>query len=599
MAGSKKSVDSQAIPLTLRTLYQMLTKKDYLSYLPAVFDAKELRGKTMVPFWRDLLCRALPDDFDLSIFDTQEKRSRLLSSLLNRSGNNRMMKPWFDAFSDELSEALFVRLAAAWVETLSAGSCNLRALRMRLRFYTDRIFAGDEAIIPRIRAFLESAGGFLYEDEAQTDNTASPLYQCASYLSWLTLHALYGARMSESPLEGMRIKLGSGDRIRQIVVRGSRPTVLTERDCAFCAQPMPEERFVGRLETLERAKRILYVRGRLLVSGMGGIGKTELVRQLLSRLQQEGLYRSVAFVQYRDSLTESLRKAFGDDYAASMEIYRTRLRGERTLLLIDDMNRSPHDDPALGQLTTLGCDVIVTSRLSGLTGFETLKLEPLKPKEAWRVFEDSCGFPQQRRECDDRRLYACLMGHPLALIMMGRVCRTRYWNADTLYKQLETDGFSGLSYVMDATRQSVEAELKERFDISKLPKTAGMLLRLLAVLPQRFWKPRVLAPMAADLFADEAALCDHLQALADWNWLTQREQGYMLHPVIAGRLNLEPCDSNLFPRLWRWWRAVLEGGNGAPALESAWETIMREALRHMRGLNDDAAYVAMRLQVVL
>lgn len=599
MAGGKKSVDTQVILLTLRTLYQMLTKKDYLAYLPAVFDASTLRGQTMVPFWRDLLRRALPDDFDLSIFDTQGKRSRLLSSLLNRSGNNRMMKPWFDALSDELSEALFVRLAAAWVETLSAGGCNLRALRIRLRFYTDHIFAGDEAIIPRIRAFLESTGGFLYEDEKQTDNTASPLYQCALYLSWLTLHALYGARMSESPLEGMRVKLGPGDRIRQIVVRSSRPEVLTERDCAFCAQPMAAERFVGRAEALARAKKTLYDHGRLLICGMGGIGKTELVCQLLSRLLQEGLYRSVAFVQYRDSLTESLCKAFGDNNAASMETYRTRLRGERTLLLIDDMNRSPHDDLALEQLTTLGCDVIVTSRLSGLTGFETLKLEPLKPKEAWRVFEDSCGFSQQRRECDDRRLYAYLMGHPLALSMMGRVCRTRYWNADALYKQLETNGFSGLSYVMDATRQSVEAELKERFDISKLPKTAGMLLRLLAVLPQRFWKPRVLAPVAADLFADEAALCDHLQALADWNWLTQREQGYMLHPVIAGRMNLEPCRSDSFPRLWHWWRTALEGGNSAPALESAWEPIMHEALKHTRELNDDAAYVAMRLQVAL
>lgn len=46
------------------------------------------------------------------------------------------------------------------------------------------------------------------------------------------------------------------------------------------------------------------------MTGMGGIGKTEMTRQALALLAKEELFSRMAWVQYENSLASSLRMAF-------------------------------------------------------------------------------------------------------------------------------------------------------------------------------------------------------------------------------------------------------------------------------------------------
>ena len=588
MTGRVKEEGQQFVFLTLRSLYQMLTKRDYLAFLPPVFDNGVFRGQTMVSFWRRLLERSLPENFDLSVFDTDVKRSRMLSSLLNRNGNAGMMKAWFDTLSDQLSEERFVYLASTWAETLSEARCDLRALCIRLRAYTDQVVSTDEAIPPRIRSFLGSTGSFLYESEPWKNAKGSPLYQCASYLAWLTLYALFGQRMGDSALEKLRMKLGPNQQIHQIIMRSGRPEIITGRDCALCAQPLTPERFFGREVELDKAANLLYGRGRLLVSGMGGIGKTEFVRQLLTRLRSDGVYQRLAFVQYKSRIGESLCAALGTD---SKQSSIRQLEDARTLLMIDGIWQTPENDPDLNQLQSLNCDVLANARLTGLAGFDVLKLQPLGQRESWMLFADQCGFPKMDSDSSAQKLYLRLQGHPLALILTGRLCRTRYWDVDMLNNHMDQYGLVGLNYVQNALRQSVGDELRKLFDRSALSAPLQKLLKLLAILPNRTWKPHTLMFLATDIYSREDALCEAVNCLADQCWLKQGEEGYSMHPVMSASLRIEPCNSDEFPDLWHRWRADCEAA-GDRRVNAALKSVPLEALRHTCRLNDDARVVA-------
>ena len=85
--------------------------------------------------------------------------------------------------------------------------------------------------------------------------------------------------------------------------------------------------------------------GKIAVTGMGGIGKTEMTRQALAVLAKEELFSRMAWVQYEKSLTASLRMAFdGLDGVAEENVLSTvreKLEAPyqgRTLLLIDSVD---------------------------------------------------------------------------------------------------------------------------------------------------------------------------------------------------------------------------------------------------------------------
>jgi NB-ARC domain len=156
--------------------------------------------------------------------------------------------------------------------------------------------------------------------------------------------------------------------------------------------------FVGRESEINTLINALRRESRACItgiSGMGGIGKTELALLVAERLRDD--YPDAQFFinlqgtdanprSPQDVMATCIRAFLGPEAKLPEEpeqlshLYRSQLSGKRVLLLLDNAADSAQVRPLL---PPTGCAVLVTSRQSvALPGMTPLTLHPLTEKEA-------------------------------------------------------------------------------------------------------------------------------------------------------------------------------------------------------------------------
>lgn len=581
------------VRLSLKNVYRLLSMQDYPLPTPSVFSPNTWRGMTVVSFWRDVFHAAFPAEIPLDIFDTDGKRSRALSVLLNGTGGTGFRKKLFTALSANLTPELLLQLTTTWTTFLTDEQYAAPALAQRLESFIVLLETGIPAEIA-CAAHLNT----LVEEVQKSDQQAiPPLFQHSLLLAWLTIYALYIARRDDPALIALRMNGAVSPSAlygRYIIQSRSGKLVdITNRNCVLCISPVQAENYLGHSALLGEAAERLGKYHKLLISGIGGSGKSEFARQLLKHFTSTGCYDRAAYVQYYGSLVESFKNAFPDlsatSDAAVIEECRRLLEGQdnaRTLLMIDNMNQTTAEDAALSQLCAYGCDVVITSRLVALDGFDVLSLPPLSPQDSQRLFRIHLQHVQEKQDQDLAQLCASVQGHPLSLVLFAGLCRSKYWSVAKLNEKLQANGFDGLSFVRNGVRATISESFSAVFDFAALEHWERKLLRLIAMLPYIFYLPTDLAPLAADITTDQDELCDYLHLLADRSWLTQSAQGYLMHPVIAETLRLIPASCDDYPLLWKRWNAPDVDDAVSPLVRDE-QALILEALRHTSPLNSN------------
>lgn len=590
--GLQSTVEAN-VQLSLKNIYRLLSMQDYPVPSPSVFPPNTFRGKTVVSFWRDVFHAAFPPEIPLDIFDTDDKRSRALSVLLNGTGGAGFRKKLFTALSAALTPELLLQLATTWMAFLTDEQYAAAALTQRLEGLVTLLGGSVSADVACADHLIS-----LMEEVQQSDQQAiPPLFQHGLLLAWLTIDALYIARRDDPALIALRMNGAASPSAlygRYIIQsRSGKLQDITNRNCVLCISPVQPENYLGHSDLLPEAAERLGKYGKLLISGIGGSGKSEFARQLLQHFTSTGCYDRAAYVQYYGSLAESFKNAFPDltatSDAAVIEECRRLLEGQdnaRTLLMIDNMNQTTSEDAALSQLCAYGCDVVITSRLVALDGFDVLSLPPLSPQDSQRLFRIHLQHVQEKGDQDLAQLCASVQGHPLSLVLFAGLCRSKYWSVAKLNEKLQDNGFDGLSFVRNGVRATISESFTAVFDCAALEAWERKLLRLIAMLPYIFYLPTDLAPLAMDVTADQDELCDYLQLLADRSWLTQSAQGYLMHPVIAETLRLIPASCDDYPLLWQRWNAP-DVDDAVSSLVRNEQAMILEALRHTSPLNSD------------
>lgn len=297
-------------------------------------------------------------------------------------------------------------------------------------------------------------------------------------------------------------------------------------DHALCPRPIaPPEQFVGRAEELAAIHRQLTGEngsGRVLLHGMGGLGKTTLARAYADRFA--GAYDTVLWLNVRQDLTHT----FCDDaeltiknlswnsgqYADQVQYFRKKwkvfaalLENRRVLLILDDVKQLK--DKVFPLLWQLPCALLMTGRVCGADWPVTAYcLAPLD-RGYWRAFYRCCGqaplTPDELRRLDE--FATAVQGNPL--LMRLAVC-----SPDQL--PALGDGHNGL------TQYFIRRTLLSQSDIRAL--------RFLALLPAggmetgRFLRASGL----------KAAVLERLCAMS-LVWVRQQDGQSLcgLHPVIA------------------------------------------------------------------
>ncbi len=160
--------------------------------------------------------------------------------------------------------------------------------------------------------------------------------------------------------------------------------------------PIKNSCFVGRNDEEDEIIKILSKNHRVLINGVGGIGKTALAKKIY--FDYESKYKHIAWIEFKSSWTESLisslftanfnfsEKNTEDEKYEKIFQFLSNLKGD-ILIIIDNFNSIGSGD--LFEIFKLSnADILITSRCQPV-GIPVYRLDPPNEEECKRIFKEN------------------------------------------------------------------------------------------------------------------------------------------------------------------------------------------------------------------
>lgn len=527
----------EKILLSLKSIYMTLVNDDFPIYSESVIGRVERKGYTLFRFWH----RYMSDDFRCQscgkmIWRSDRKRNRYLSYLCNRSLESK----YYEEYSQELLSCIHStslrRQIRIFQQFLSTTRYKHDVLLRRINELTRLAESDDSSLTPEITNHIRSAAAW------HADDPQGELFQAGYLLTMLTLYAAAGDAMSQMDVLRMEsFSLDSMWRLSDHISEDSRGvSYLTVFSGLLQNNALPRHRFFGREEELFDLREMVASGQKCLIWGIGGIGKTELLRQLLQICEDEQLVSKIAIVPYEGSLIESFSRCFPEFQAQDSEgsfrsiLYRMteESRYRKVLLVIDNLSSSLQEDPAIAELATLPFGIIVTTRHTELDGFTTYPLANPSVSTGALIFRDNYGHPihVESRKALHEMLEDPAICHPLTLRLMAKAARSKGWSVQELKNQLEAG--AKLTWQEGHRTLRLNQIYHQLYSYLEIPEDSRRIAELFTLLPRDSYAPETLKNWFPDTFSQENAR-NHLRILAEGGWLDQDGTGFSMHPLIA------------------------------------------------------------------
>lgn len=524
--------------LTPKNVYRFLTDNLPGLYPHGVIPAAERKGLTLVKFWAQVLDGIIPPEWHASLF-AGSQRSRRLSDMMNRTGVQPLPPKLQQEMNALLSGETLIRLSQQVQDFLRSAHYDADALTRALPDFVRMMMENEECMKPEHEQ--------VFENLQKSRETLPRTFVDMLTLSWLVLLAFYGPEMGcRELLDYCQAQEHSAQALYLLsshVTFGRRvPLSMTGRNCELCRQGLSKDEYVmDAASCLPQLTDAIRQGGKIAVTGMGGIGKTEMTRQALALLAKEELFSRMAWVQYENSLASSLRMAFdGLDGVAEENVLSTvreKLEAPyqgRTLLLIDSVDMPPEADEGLREIEHWGCDVLVTTRFPLGDGFRNIAV-PLLSEEASRaLFVQHDPYLKSMGSAETEALHQVLSrvaGHPLAIILLAHLAKMKRWTMAQLLEELDRISPEGLR-LAGGKFSAIAQRIAQMVSTDALTDRERQVLAVFATFPAWTIPVRDALTLLRD-FGTEDELLSALETAADYGLLTSNWRGYAMHPVLA------------------------------------------------------------------
>ncbi len=327
----------------------------------------------------------------------------------------------------------------------------------------------------------------------------------------------------------------------------------------------PVSYFTGReTELQELRQRVEEGRKSVLVSGMGGIGKTHICRKLFeeylnkhARGENES-FRHIGYIEYNGDMDSSLQNCLKFKQQDSPERNREAAWKElkylaadgKLLLFVDNVDKPISADTGLQRLKGIPGAVVLTSRQASFSDeFESYRIGFLEMEQCKEI------YGKIRFEGSDRKIAPGEVGdleyiienlagrHTITVELLAHMARTKIWEAKRLREELEQKGFR-LEFHKDGELVNIQESYEKLYDLSELTEAEQNILEVFSVFPY--------IPLAAETcnewLLEDAGVSeddDILIGLYQKGWLQFdiKQESYALHPVFA-QFIYEKCKPN-------------------------------------------------------
>ena len=323
---------------------------------------------------------------------------------------------------------------------------------------------------------------------------------------------------------------------------------------------LERDAFVGRRGELEEIDRRFRAQKVVFLSGLGGMGKTELaVRYAQEFVQDQGrrAFQVLFSGDFRQTILNNVAPNVPGLDTRNMpenEIYRKTLEalnrcGPDDLLILDNADQANLME-LRGDLGALKMRVLITTRQEVPNAVNVAQLHQ---QELHQLFIQHQAKVTPK-EMD--KLIEAVKGHTLTVDLMARALRPgfRAATAEKLLKNLSDSSVKKVpsAYRGTADQARINEHLRTVFRVVKLSEREQKLLHFATLLPENGMDPELfLQPFEEDLG-------DDLEELIRSGWLLWKEDLLRIHPVI--RLvcieELTPMDTKcavFMDFLWEWY----------------------------------------------
>ena len=348
-----------------------------------------------------------------------------------------------------------------------------------------------------------------------------------------------------------RIKMALGDLLDNVTALIGAKKEDSSRIYLKPAYREPIYNFMGRDRELEDISAAFDGHTVVALSGMGGIGKSEVAKAYAVKAYKDGLYEIVSYADYKGTLKKTISQLdFANfDEATFLESLQTRTditsiedelykkkvgwletHSKKALLIIDGMDN--YDDPDLGVLSRISIDVLMTTRCH-FSDLKTVRINPVPDDELVEVFynfyED--GTRDEEEIAAVKEIISLVSSHTLTVKLMGQFLQTSGYEVNMLLDNLRQSTLSdifGQDEVMHQNRyDSINAHIKNLFSLAKLSQKEEAVLADLSLIPTSGIKKYTFRSWHKD--ADTMTV---VSRLVDKGFVESNHGLIYLHPII-------------------------------------------------------------------
>lgn len=305
--------------------------------------------------------------------------------------------------------------------------------------------------------------------------------------------------------------------------------------------------FTGRDAEIEAIHEKFKETDTIFLSGIGGIGKSELAKHYAKTYENE--YDAIIFAPFVNDVQMMITddnyvpiynfsqypEEKPDEYFARKMRKLGELCDKRTLIIVDNLDAK--DDDNLDKLLGLGCKMLVTTRADYSDVYSNSQIDIDVLADPFSVFNEYYKKPlsEDDLKCVDE-IIEIVCGHTMTVELLAKQMMAGRVKPEKMLDKLKNGGVSdsGKEKVRTAkdgklAMQSTYDHIQALFDLSKLDENEKQVLANLALIPH--------TGISTELFHDLCELEDYecINKLALDGWIRQdKDRDYIsLHPLLS------------------------------------------------------------------
>lgn len=253
----------------------------------------------------------------------------------------------------------------------------------------------------------------------------------------------------------------------------------------------PCRHFCGRNEELDELHSLVQDNSVVIITGIAGIGKSELVRAYAQKHKSE--YAHFGYYFYKDSLKTIIANVLNNPVADIDTRYRNNLEllsslGKSVLLIIDNFNATAEDDECIYDLLDLNCKVIFTSHMhyDDLCTYELKEFQSIDlALELISKFYDY----QKKEKIELAQIITNVGYHTFCIELCARLMSKGLYTPKMLIRKLSSGGFKSIAEKFSATKdkrpkkKTYYDHIKDLFELIELPERHKNILQMMIVSP--------------------------------------------------------------------------------------------------------------------